>query len=382
MLFSLPFSPPSHFHTTNPPAELCPSLLSCEPPTTTLPHAAKNELFHVCAEAAETGDVGPSLDDAISMLKEDVLDFDSISNAAGCPLGRRHRALHDTNALYATSRIGGRRVLRKTHPSAGALQRVALSRARHLRFNHFTRPPRRRSLQQACSSELLDHLSIIGGYDGTQIFFKLELDASKGTMSGIRDVVLKPLQLLSESDFFSDKYFLGDGSAAATVFDNIDLDISFSAGAHMGATVGFEVQGDEFIRIPNMTQAQLASRSFILFDDVSAKFTTTARATGDMDIANVGNIAVENATIAFAFGLGMVETGNKIYFNEISSAAIALRKNARWQKVGVMDIAIPVPTKIKFATGIDLTINPIIYITSPHLFTSDTPLIDMDLNLE
>ena len=131
-----------------------------------------------------------------------------------------------------------------------------------------------------------------------------------------------------------------------------------------------------------MTSAQIAARSFIQFDDISAKFTTTARASGDMDIASVGSIGVENATITFAFGLGIVEISDKIYFNEISSALIALRENAQWQKVGVMDITIPVIATIEFAEGIDLSLSPIISITSPDLFTPDYPSISVDLNLE
>jgi hypothetical protein len=230
--------------------------------------------------------------------------------------------------------------------------------------------------------QLLDGLSIKGGYDGTQIFFKLELDVSKGGMSDLRDVIMKPLQLLSESDFFNGKDFFGGGAAsAASLFDNIDADISFSAGAHLGATVGFELQGDEFIQIPSMTTAQLASRSFIQFDDISAKFTTTARASGDMDIANVGSIGVENATISFAFGLGIVEISDKIYFKDISSALIALKEEATWQKVGVMDISIPVMATIEFAESIGLTLRPIISITSSNIFTPDLPWISVDLNL-
>jgi hypothetical protein len=230
---------------------------------------------------------------------------------------------------------------------------------------------------------LLDGLFIKGGYDGTQIFFKLELDVSKGGMSDLRDVIMKPLQLLSESNFFNGKDFFSDGAdAAASVFDNIDADISFSAGAHMGVTVGFELQGNEFIQIPSMTQAQLASRSFLQFDDISAKFMTTARASGDMDIAGVGNVGVKDAIISFAFGLGIVEISDKIYFNEISSALAALRDNAQWQTVGVMDISIPVVAIIEFADDIGLTLSPIISITSSDLFAPDWPSISVDLDLE
>ena len=130
-----------------------------------------------------------------------------------------------------------------------------------------------------------------------------------------------------------------------------------------------------------MTQAQVASRSFIQFDDVSAKFTTTARVSGDMDIAGIGNIGIENATINFAFGLGIVETSDKIYFNEISSTIIALKKFGEWQKVGVMDVTIPIVATIEFAEGIDLNLGPLISISSPDLFTPDLPSMSLDLNL-
>ena len=146
-------------------------------------------------------------------------------------------------------------------------------------------------------------------------------------------------------------------------------------------TVGFELQGDEFIQIPSMTQAQIASRAFIQFDDISAKFTTTARVSGGMDIAGIGNILIQNATISFAFGLGIVEISDKIYFNELTSTLRALRENAVWQKVGVMDVTLPILATFDFS-GIDLTISPIISITSPDLFTPDLPTMSIDLNLE
>ena len=146
-------------------------------------------------------------------------------------------------------------------------------------------------------------------------------------------------------------------------------------------TVGFELQGDEFIQIPSMTPAHIASRAFIQFVDISAKFTTTARASGGMDIAGIGNIGIQNATISFAFGLGIVEISDKIYFNELTSTLRALRENAVWQKVGVMDVTLPILATFDFG-GIDLTISPIISITSPDLFTPDLPTMSIDLNLE
>ena len=350
------------------------------------------------------------------MLVEDVLDFDSL-NSEGSDTVRRHRNLREARAYHLNSHATprsmnhrGQRTLRRTHPAHDLV--LPAPRAHHLRYNHFTRPPRCRNLQEASSStELLDGLSIRGGYDGNQIFFRLDLDVSKGAIEDLRDIILKPLQLLSQTEFLQDlNLFSNGGSVIDSVFDNIDADISFSAGAHLGVTgknyhctvyftrrfchlhnsalcfimiaVGFELQGNEFIQLPTMTQAEIASRAFIQFDDISAKFTTTARASGDMDIASIGTIGIENATIAFAFGLGIVEASDKIYFNDISSVIAALRDNPDWQRVGVMDISIPMIADIDFADGLDLSLNPIVSISSPDLFVPDYPSMSIDLNLE
>ena len=204
---------------------------------------AKNEVFHLCAEAKETGDIGPSLDDILSMLAEDILNYDRLFTATE----RRQRVLHRARAphkieSHATSRIVGNRrgrpAHRKTHPAALKFRRLA-PRARHLRYNHFTRPTRpRRHLQSDSSiAELLDGLSISGGYDGSQVFFKLELDVSKDDIGDLRAVVLKPLQLLDEAAFLSDlNLFSGASSVVDSIFDNIAADISFSAGAHLEVT--------------------------------------------------------------------------------------------------------------------------------------------------
>lgn len=233
-------------------------------------NTAKNELFHLCAEAAETGDVGPMLEDVTSMLVEDVLDFDSLSTTSGCTNERRHRTLHQARAraqhaisFYSSSRTAdhrGRRALRQNHPRARRLHGAA-PRARHLRYNHFTRPPRRRHLQNECSStELLDGLLIKGGYDGTQIFFKLELDVSKENVGDPRDVILRPLHLLSEADFLKDLNLFEEGSSVVdSIFDNIDADISFLAGAHMGAT------GRQWMIIINGITALISTHTWFTF---------------------------------------------------------------------------------------------------------------------
>lgn len=130
-----------------------------------------------------------------------------------------------------------------------------------------------------------------------------------------------------------------------------------------------------------MTRTQIALRSFIQFDDISAKFATTARVSGDMNIAGIGNINLENSTISFAFGLGMVEISDKIYFNEISSVPLIL-KDLKWQTAGVMDATLKISANIEFGEGLDLSLGPLISITSPDLFTPDFPSVSLDLNLE
>lgn len=146
--------------------------------------------------------------------------------------------------------------------------------------------------------------------------------------------------------------------------------------------VGFNVLGEEFPQIPNMTQAMTAARSFIQFDDISAKISTTARVVGDMVIAGIGNIGIENATIALGFGLGMVERSHEIPFKNISSVILALKEVVDWQKVGVMDVTIPINILIEFAEDLNLNVGPLISIISRDLFAPEPPSINVDLNLE
>ena len=94
---------------------------------------------------------------------------------------REARRDHAHSSL-ATLRIArhhrSRRALRHSHRTARGL-RIIAPRTRHLRFNHFTRPPRRRRTETCSSAEPLDGLALRGGYNGTQIFLQLKLDASK-----------------------------------------------------------------------------------------------------------------------------------------------------------------------------------------------------------
>ena len=146
--------------------------------------------------------------------------------------------------------------------------------------------------------------------------------------------------------------------------------------------VGFELHGSEFMQVTSMTQPQIASRSYIQLVDLSARFTSTARVSGDMDIANIGTIGVNKGIVSFGLGIGIVERTGKIYFNEISSILQVLKSSAEWRTVGVLDAAIPVVATIEFAGDLGLTLNPLISITSSDLFTPELPSMSIDLNLE
>jgi hypothetical protein len=199
-------------------------------------------ILPINTEAAETGDDGPNLEDVISMLTEDVISESLLSSlSAAASSGRRHRALHEARVNHASTshsplkakrNARGHRALRKTHPSSASLHRRA-PRAHHFRYNSFTRPKRRLQLD-VVTSALLDSLSITGGYDGSQIFFKLEMDVSKEVVKDLNEIILKPLRLLSEADFLSDLNLFSGGSSETSF--HLESDISFSASAHLGAT--------------------------------------------------------------------------------------------------------------------------------------------------
>jgi hypothetical protein len=134
------------------------------------------------------------------------------------------------------------------------------------------------------------------------------------------------------------------------------------------------------VNIPNMNSTHIAARSFIEFEDVSAKFSTTGRISGEMELPGVGKVEVQNATLAFAFGIGIAESSDRIYFNQIASTLLALRQNAQWLKVGAMDINLPLLADINLG-GMGLHLNPLISITCPDLFGLEAPVMRVDLDI-
>ena len=100
-----------------------------------------------------------------------------------------------------------------------------------------------------------------------------------------------------------------------------------------------------------------------------------------MELPGVTTLSVDNATIAFAFGLGIEETSEKVYFRDMASSMLGLRQNATWLKVGGMDISLPVLIPLH-VLGNTLTINPIISISDIDLFGADSPEMSIDFNIE
>lgn len=104
-------------------------------------------------------------------------------------------------------------------------------RARHLRHNRFIRPrPLRRLDTSDANSDLtMDDISVTGGYNGAELFVKLQVDVSKVFADSIDELVRKPFDLLKNVDFMKNMFpSIGtNGSDPA-----IDSSVSFSAGAH------------------------------------------------------------------------------------------------------------------------------------------------------
>ena len=196
-----------------------------ELPTFTI---AKSELFHLCKEVELTGATAPTLEDVISMVLEDVLgENQGISATSTAQTAQQRRMRHVPETSHMDLHHNGR-------PSALSNGKRRALRAHHLPHNHLKRPRRlghkHRHLSSDPLGDLLDAISVEGGYDGTAVFFKLELDVSKQQVSSLGELLEKPLDLLSEVDFLQQLFKDDSGSGSPL---NIQTDISLSAGAHL-----------------------------------------------------------------------------------------------------------------------------------------------------
>jgi len=161
---------------------------------------AKNELFHLCEEVKTTGSPSPTLEDVISLILEDILgESQSIASSSSSQLAEERRLLR-----IGSSRVDFHHMGRPSVLSSG--RRRAL-RAHHLPYNHFQRP-RRKMLQSDLKGDLLDSISIEGGYDGTSIFFSVKLDISKQAVDPLEIILQNPLNNIQENELL-DLYSLG-----------------------------------------------------------------------------------------------------------------------------------------------------------------------------
>lgn len=307
----------------------------------------------------------PSIEDVIAMIQEDVF------GAQGGP------------SSEGSARVRSRRSLRShhlPHTRSSRHQRDRALRAHHLPHTRFTRPRdlRSRRLESAdLVEDLIDSLSVDGGFDGSMLFVRLSLDVSKDVLDGIQDLLLSPLGRISEVDFLTDVFSSGDNTS--TPFgDTISVDGAFSAGAHLTVLVGFEISGIDLASVASLNASEIASKAFIQFEDVSAKFAASAQVSGYLDLAGISTLSLTDGSIAFAFGIGIEEASPRIYFPNIASTLLSLRQDASWQKVGAVDISLP----IEFDLQIGLpSLNPILSITDGNLFDTEKASVSLDFDI-
>ena len=157
-------------------------------------------------------------------------------------------------------------------------------------------------------------------------------------------------------------------------------------------TVGFEITSEDIKDIlfgdVNITASELASKAFIQFEDVSAKCAVSASVSGSLSLAGVATINVDDGSLALALGLGLDQASERIYFNQLKSTALALRQEASWRRVGVLDASLEISFDATGSDGfkqvLDTLKNPSLFIsvTDDDLFGPDSPKFSIDFDLE
>lgn len=330
---------------------------------------AKNELFHLCQEVEESGAEPPSVEDVIAMIQEDVFGAQGDTSAE---TSRRLRSRRKLRAKYLS------------HAQHTRHQRRRALRAHHLPRTKFTRPrPHSRRLAESGDlvADLIDGLAVEGGYDGEILFIRTTLDISKTNLEldDIKTLLLSPLERFNEVDFLAEVFDSSDSSESLPFVDTVSVDSDFNAGAHLSVLVGFEITASELLNILDWSAGEIANRTFIQFEDASAKFSVSAKVSGSLDLAGITELNMDEGAIAFAFGIGIEEASPRIYFNQIASALLSLRQNATWVKVGAMDISLPVVFDLGIANL--PTLEPILSISDGNLFDTEAASVSFDFNV-
>jgi hypothetical protein len=227
---------------------------------------------------------------------------------------------------------------------------------------------------------LLDDFRVDGGFDGEKIFVSLALDLSKEVVSGVGDLLDKPLQLLGGNDAgFLREVFGSDGNINNTGFDSGDTaaNTAFSASAHLEVQVGFNVEGLDLATISSTNVTDLGERLYIQVKDASSKFSASLdNIDANIDIGGVSSLSVTDGYVACLIYFGLPSSTRQIPFRELSSVP-TLIKQLQWQKGGIVDVSLPVGFEID---GI-VQINPTLSIQDDNLFDSEFPVIALDVDI-
>ena len=349
---------------------------------------AKNELFHYCAEVAITGEVAMSIEDAMAMIYEEVVGTaDPCAEDDVASIRGRRKLLanctednpceDDMVSIRRRRELEGRsrRASRGSRYERGKRRkgRGRPWRARHLSHNKYIRPRRLRSREQERAQEkrrnerpvwtpegsrrlqydrrlqdtsdlcdaasdaadfLLDLVDIEGGYDGTKFYVRLAVDISKRIHEDdMAELLSAPLNMFGEVSFMQDLF--GSDTNDTDVESSFDFSSSASASARAAVLFGFEQGEDEsFLQILTFNTSQVASRSFVEFEDLSAKFLLSSSFSGDFFTLPGGaaSVVIEDASAALGFGLGMNLKCNKIYFPQIVNMGLTMRQLVSWDK--------------------------------------------------
>ena len=318
---------------------------------------AKNELFHLCAEVEATGVDPPSIEDVIALIQEDVFGAQ----------GERPEA--------DARRVLSRRALRNHHlhhTRSSRHQRDRALRAHHLPFNHYTRPRSRRLQDASSADDLLDSLAVEGGFDGSMIFVRLCIDLSKSELEIIDDLLKSPLDALSNIEALQDVF-----ASVGNTGSSLVLETDYSAGAHLKVLVGFEITGSELVDVANLNSTEIFGKAFLQFEDASVKFEASAEISGGLSIPDIATLDVNDGSASLAFGIGISEASPRIYFKDILSGLQALRQKVSWNKVGAIDVSLPVTFEITELPAV----TPIITISDDNLFDVDSADISIDFDI-
>jgi hypothetical protein len=137
------------------------------------------------------------------------------------------------------------------------------------------------------------------------------------------------------------------------------------------------------------TPSFILNNSFIQFEDISAKFALSGSVWGTLNLEGVGALGVDKGTFDLAIGLGLDRISGKNYFSDLTSVALSLRDNASWQKIGLLDVSLPLSFDLDVTLGSDFDnfletipdLKLIIAINDDDLFSNELPSVKLDLDL-